>query len=396
MPARESHGSLERWKKRMHDLGLNPDVDGVNYRILKHTTSLDELKTWFAFPQAKNAAINDLKASKVKSLPDALVRRVVTEHVAHERVIEDRETIAALEKRVGRFYVWVMAAPDITITAQNPLIINSTGVITVYNNVRIESGGYIKITVPCKFECQTLEKIQGSGTSAFDVFSVGVDGTNDTAGNSPAQPTQAQAGSNAACDCCGGTVAHNATNGQPGTNGNNGGDAPGSSTPGGFGPTVYFTVHEALTGTLSFLNQGGTGGSGGAGGKGAQGGKGGNGGNGTTCGAYHPDGATGGTGGKGGNGGNGSNGKDGGNGGTLTITVPNAAAGNVLVTNGQAPGGGKGTRGFLGLGGPGGDAGGSGGSPGQPGAKGDSDGLDGQSGNPGLKGSATVNGKPIG
>ena len=394
MPTQSSSGGADRWRTRLTSLGLLPERDGVNHRILKHTHSLDEFKKWMAFPARNNAAVNDVKPEKIASIPDGLVRRYVTEHVANERVINDPETIAALEKRVGRFYLYVQAAPDITITGSNPLLINSTGTVTVYNNVTIKDGGYIKITVPCKFECQNLTKVQGSGSSPYDVFVVGPDGTNDTNGNSPQQPGQAAAGNNAECDCCGGEVAHDATNGSPGTPGDPGGDAPGTATPGQPGPQVYFFVDNSLTGTLSFLNQGGKGGSGGNGGNGAQGGKGGNGGNGTTCGAYHPDGATGGKGGKGGNGGNASSGRDGGAGATLAIVVPAPGVTNVLVTNGQASGGDKGTRGFKGLGGPGGNAGSNGGSAGATGDPGDTDGQDGVPGLPGAKGTTTLNGNP--
>lgn len=385
-----------RWRERLMDLGFDPERDGVNHRMLKHTRSLAEYKKWMGFPEGKNALINDVRPDKIASIPEGLVRRYVTEHIANERVIANEETIAAIEQRVGRFYMWVQAAPDITITGKNPLLINSSGTVTIYNNVTIKDGGYIKITVPCKFECQTLTKDQSGGTSPYDVFIVGLDGTDDTNGNSPKQPDQAPKGDNAKCDCCGGAVAHTATNGAPGYPGDSGGDAPGTATPGQPAPQAYFFVDQQLNGTLTFLNQGGRGGNGGTGGTGAQGGKGGNGGNGTTCGAYQPDGATGGKGGKGGNGGNGSNGRDGGAGGTVAIEVPAEAVTNVLVTNGIAPGGRKGDRGLKGLGGPGGNAGSDGGSAGETGDPGDTDGQDGLPGTQGSKGTTTLNGNPVG
>lgn len=388
--------TLAHWQRRMTDLGMNPETDGINYRIIKHTNSLHEYKKWLDFPEQANAKTNDVDAEKIASVPDGLIRRYVTQHVSNEKVIEDAAVIAAIEKRVGRFFLFVQAAADITITAANPLIINSTGVVSVYNNVTIKDGGFIRMTVPVKFECQNLIKEQSGGDAAYDVFVVGADGVNDTSGNSPSQPGQTGSGSDAECDCCGGLVATDATNGAPGATGGNGGDAPGINTVGGVGPSVFFFVNNSLTGTLSFLNQGGTGGAGGHGGNGAQGGKGGNGGDGETCGAIHASGAAGGTGGKGGNGGNASNGKDGGPGGTLSISVPQSAVSSVLVTNGQAPGGTRGTRGLKGQGGPGGDAGDDGGSPGSPGSPGDSDGNDGSPGNPGGRGSTTVNGSPVG
>jgi hypothetical protein len=384
------------WRTRLTALGLDPDRDAVNIRILKHTRSLAEYKAWFDCVPVPDAEVNDVRPEKIATIPDGLVRRYVTEHVFQQRIIDNPETIAALEQRVGRFYLFVQAAPDIVITGANPLLINSTGTITIYNTVTIKDGGYIKITVPCKFECQTLTKEQTGGTSPYDVFVVGIDGANDTKGPTPPIPPPAANGQNAECDCCGGAVKHHATPGAPGTDGGSGGDAMGYAKPGQPGPEVYFFIDSALTGTVSFLNQGGTGGAGATGGYGAQGGQGGKGGNGTTCGAFYPDGANGGPGGKGGNGGNGSDGRDGGAGGTLTIRVPEAQRTNILVTNGNAPGGAKGSRGLKGVGGQGGAGGSHGGSAGPDGKPGDTDGLDGRPGAPGTKGKTTINGVPAG
>lgn len=383
---------LNRYRSRVQSLGLDPDIDAVNHRILRTTHSLEEFKNWYNAPPHANPKKCDLTPSKVDKLPDANMRRHVERHITGECVIEDPEVIKALEKRVKTFYSWVKTtAGPITVTATDPLIIKYSG-NHVYTTVTIKDGGYIRIFASCHFECQTLNNISGAA-QAIQV--VGIDGTDAPRGNSPTQPKQADNGSPAQCDCCGGAVSRYATNGKPGTDGETGGDALVNGGSGGSGPTVLFTVTDSLPGFVSFLNQGGKGGDGGNGGTGAQGGKGGNGGAGTQCGAYYPDGATGGTGGKGGNGGNGSNGNDGGGGGPLTITVPPAQVANVAVTLGNAPGGAKGNRGPKGLGGPGGDAGANGGSAGTNGSPGDTDGNDGTPGNPGVKGSATINGNPV-
>jgi hypothetical protein len=400
MSAKESPSpsTLDQWKKRVQSYGLDPEIDAVNYRILRTTHSLDEYTRWFNAPQHANGKRCDLDAEKVAALPDALMRRHVVRHITGECVIHDAELKKAFEQRVKTFYAWVMAAPDIVITAQNPLIINSPNTITIYNNVTLKDGGYIKISVPCSFQCETFTKIPGgssAGAPAYDISVLGNDGKIGDSGANPTQPKQANSGSNAECDCCGGIVAHDATPGEPGYPGPSGGDA---STPGKTAensPDALFTVFTDLKNFISFVNVGGNGGAGGNGGTGAQGGQGGNGGNGTTCGAYHPDGANGGKGGKGGNGGNASNGGNGGNGGNLNIKVPQSQTTNVSVTLAISSGGNKGARGFKGLGGPGGKGGSSGGSSGPQGDSGDSDGLDGQSGQPGSKGSATINGVPV-
>lgn len=388
--------ALARWRDRMTSLGLDPDRDGVDHRILKHTGSLEEYKRWCAFPENAACGSNDVKAEKIATIPEALMRRYVSQHVTNDRLITDPAAVAAIEQRVGRFYLFVQAAPNRDVTGKDPLVINSSGVLTVYNTVTIKEGGFIRITIPCKFECQTLTKVQDGGSSPYDVFVVGLDGTDDGSGNSPSQPTQTAKGSNAQCDCCGGSVAHAAQDGSPGTPGGSGTDAPGNASEGQPGPEVYFYVQAQLNGAISFLNRGGRGGNGGSGGTGSRGGQGGDGGDGRTCGAYQPDGKQGGKGGKGGNGGNGSNGMNGGAGAKLSIFVPNDATTSVLVMNEQAAGGKRGLRGFKGEGGPGGNAGANGGSTGPLGDPGDTDGNDGSPGTQGPKGSTTLNGVPVG
>lgn len=387
---------LSKWQERVKQLGLDPNLDCNNHKVLRTTRSLAEYTAWYNHPNHPNAKASDLTAEKLAKMPDALFRRHVVRHVTGETIISDAAVIKAVEGRAKTFYAYVRADPGpIVITAANPLIINSNNTITVYTSVTLKDGGYIKILVPCSFQCQVLEKIQG-GTGpapAFDVFVVGADGGPATAGTSPTKPDQAGAGSNAACDCCGGAVKNGATSGDRGTDGNDGGDAQNDGGDGDLAPDTVFTVSENLKSFVTFLDKGGNGGRGGDGGTGAQGGQGGKGGDGTTCGAYQPDGAQGGRGGNGGKGGNASSGGPGGAGSVLKVYVPEPQVANVSISVRISDGGGKGIRGFrgdAGVGGPPGSHGGSWGDGGDPGA---SDGLDGQAGSKGTAGTAYINGQ---
>jgi len=392
--------TLARWRQRMLDLGLNPDLDGIDIPIIRHTDSLEEYKRWWGFPPRSDSKVNKVDPAKIAKIPEALVRRYVQEHITNARVFTNPKSVRALEKRVGRFFVHVQAVPgDRICTADDPIIVNATNSITNYETITMANGGYIEISVPCVFEAQAIKKVQG-GTSpgrAYDVFVVGNAGKDATDGVSPVQPPQAPNGRNAKCDCCGGAVSQKATDGTNGATGTNGRDATTDATDGTPGPTVHFFIHDSFSGSggLTFLNQGGNGGSGGRGGHGAKGGQGGNGGDGITCGGIFSTGGTGGRGGAGGVGGNGSNGKNGGRGGTLSITVPQPAARNMIVTNGRAPGGLAGAKGTFGAGGEGGKGGGHGGKNGGRGADGASDGKSGEPGSPGEQGSSFVNDIPV-
>lgn len=384
-------GQLTEWRERVQSLGLDPDIDAVNYPVLRTTHSLEEYKRWFNAPPYPNPQKSKLTVAQVPKLPDALMRRDIERHIAGVCVIEDPQVIKALEERVKSFHSFVQTAPDITVTETKPLIITKSGNV-VYGTVTINNGGYINILAACHFECQTLLNVSGAQNT---IQVLGIDGQNGLPGNSPKQPDQSGSGNAAECDCCGGIVQSDSTPGSSGTNGSHGGDAQSPGSAGQSGPTVIFTVKDSLPYLVSFLTQGGTGGRGGDGGNGAQGGQGGKGGDGTTCGAYFPGGSDGGPGGKGGNGGNATNGGDGGSAGNLIINVPPTESNHVAVTLGIAPGGEAGNRGLLGQGGPGGAGGSSGGKTGAPGAPGDADGNPGLPGNPGAKGSATINGSPV-
>ena len=387
-----------KWLARVKQLGLDPEIDCNDYPVLKTTHSLAEYTSWFAHPAHPNAKASDLTAERLAKMPDALFRRHVVRHVTGETVISDPEVIRAIEKRAKSFHAYVRAAPGpIVITGDKPLIINSNNAITVYTKVTLKDGGYIKILVPCSFQCQVLEKIQGGAGPAadFDIFVVGEDGRPALPGNSPAQPAQAGQGQSAQCDCCGGAVAHGASGGDRGTDGDDGNDAEDDGGTGKPAPDVVFTVSDNLMSFITFLDKGGDGGRGGDGGKGAQGGQGGKGGNGTTCGAYQPDGAKGGTGGTGGNGGNATNGGNGGDGSQLNVWVPTTQVNNVSVTVRASQGGEKGIRGLRGGAGPGGPPGDKGGTWGDAGSQGASDGLDGQAGTNGNRGAAYINGQLV-
>ncbi len=389
---------LTKWTARVKQLGLDPDHDCNNHPVIRTTRSLAEYTSWYNHPAHPKAVKSDLTVEKLAKMPDALFRRHVVRHLTGEAVISDPAVVKAVEERAKTFYAHVMAAPGpIVVTADKPLIINSNNAITEYTKVTIKDGGYIKILVACSFKCQVLEKIQGgpAGAAAFDVFVVGEDGRAAAAGTSPSQPVVAGKGDDAACDCCGGAVAHGSSKGDDGTNGDDGRDAENDGGTGGYAPDVTFTVSDNLMSFITFVDQGGNGGRGGDGGTGAKGGQGGHGGNGRTCGAYHPSGAQGGKGGTGGKGGNASNGGPAGPGSTLNIWVPEAQVGNVSVSVRAATGGGKGIRGFRGDAGPGGEPGNNGGSWGDPGSPGASDGLDGQAGKDGSAGAAYVNNQPV-
>src|SRR5204863_8479433 len=56
----------------------------------------------------------------------------------------------------------VYAAPNITVTAANPLIIQGTVVNADYGTVTLEPGGYIEIQTTCTFRCDTLVKSSSS------------------------------------------------------------------------------------------------------------------------------------------------------------------------------------------------------------------------------------------
>jgi len=276
----------------------------------------------------------------------------------------------------------------------SPYLVNSTSVATTFNAVKLQNGGYIKITVPCIFTSITFTKeTGGTSTTQYDIEIVGANGQNGENGIAGASynPSQAASGSSAKCDAAGGACAQYGRGGASGAQGNPGGDAVEfqSITNGSPAPNVELNL-GTLSGSVSVLNVGGTGGIGGTGGKGGQGQQGGNGGSYKKCGAVYCAGGSGGSGGTGGTGGKGGNGGDGGNGGSVTINyTPSSGADGLIPYPKPAGGGNAGDGGSGGDGGAGGSGGGHGGSGGEPGAQG-STGSMGNSGNAGNVGSFVI------
>lgn len=380
-----------QWRSRLSAMGIDPDIGGRGFATTLATYDLHQYFSWWDPPKRSATKASVLDGRDLNSISDERGRRAIEEHLLGISPITDSAVIQALQDRFRVFTADVIAAPDITITAANPLIINSTQTITVFGNVTLQDGGYIQITVPCSFECVTFTKTQtGGGTApAYDITvagATGATGTVGTPGNSPAG--QAAAGSDGACDCCGGIAENNGTDGAVGAAGGPGlAGQPGAN--GGDAPQMVVLQLGTLTGTVSLLNQGGTGGAGGAGGAGGVGQQGGDGGSDKTCGAEHCDGGSGGVGGVGGQGGNGGQGANGGAGAQIQVSY--TGSGQVLATNGTSPGGGGGAAGQGGAGGAGGASGGRGavaGAAGNPGTNG----VAGIGGIGGTLGAVTING----
>jgi hypothetical protein len=387
-------GNRSAWLSALEELGLDPDIDANGHPRLLLTRKLEQLSDWYGIPQAANAETNTITSEKLEKLPLPNVRRYVARHVTGESVIRDENVVTALEKRVQHFPFYVVAAEDVVVTAEDPLIISKSGTRTEFNTVTIEPGGYIKILADCVFRCQELirgagDQITAPGDDRYDFIIAGPDGHHGDHGDPGDTPKQSNAGNDAECDCCGGAIAHGATNGAPGKPGGKGHN--GLDGDRGFdGPIAHICVNNPIEDAFSLINRGGNGGNGGAGGNGGNGGKGGNGGNGTTCGAFQPNGRAGGKGGKGGLGGNGGDGGDGGNGGNVLIKIAETSKGTFLTRDEPGRGGKKGPGGPRGHGGNGGDAGAHGGTHGAPGEEGDADGQDGQPGTDGRAGTTTV------
>lgn len=275
----------------------------------------------------------------------------------------------------------------------SPYLINSANVPTTFNNITLQNGGYIKITVPCILTSTNFYKTTGgTSTPTYDIEVVGNPGQQGVAGAQGPDwvPAQAENGENAKCDSAGGGCAHYGHDGKDGHTGYPGENAVPTQaiTNGSPAPTVTLNLGN-LTGNISVLNQGGNGGIGGTGGKGGTGQKGGNGGSSKKCGAVHCPGGDGGKGGDGGTGGKGGNGGNGGNGSIVTINY--TGTGSVVPFLLQSAGGNAGSGGAGGLGGAGGSGGGdnSSGSTGARGQVGDASGIRGNLGSFNVNGNVT-------
>lgn len=385
---------LERYRKRQVELGLDPDFDYGGHPYVLAVRGVEPLRKLWGATEQPSSKLSPLTAKAVLEAEPGVARQAVCNHVFGEKSLSS-DAVEAADQRFPIMPVAVMSGPDITVTAQNPLIINNNSTITNYGKVTLQDGGYIDISVDCHFTCQVMEKIQGGNAQAsHDITVHGKDGESPGTPATPPTPDAPPQSPSAKCDCCGGTVARKAkqgAKGKPGEDGTGGTDGG----HGRSGPTTLIEI-GSLVGSITLLNRGGNGGNGGNGGTGGTGGTGGKGGNGTTCGAYHPSGADGGKGGDGGNGGASATGGNGGDGGQTRIQYTPGNPNSVVIgRNEPGLGGAKGAPGGAGNGGDGGKGGSNGGVQGPPGLPG-SPGSDlGRSGGDGRKGELIVNGQPV-
>lgn len=390
-----SDEQLARYRKRVVDLGLDPTFHDGPWPVMVPVRGIENLRRVAGLADVPAPKQSPLTVEKVEDLTNMMARQAVSNHVFGVRSLASASIAQALEERFPVFPVLAYTATDITVTAQNPLIINRNSAVTVFGKVTIKDGGFIIISVDAHFSAEVLEKIPG-GISPMpnDITVQGQDGTPGDNGPSRGKAKNGDNGGSAECDCCGGAVAHGASNGGNGINGDDGGN--GLNGGDGFnGPNVRISI-GSLKGNLTILQRGGNGGTGGSGGRGGDGGDGGQGGSGTTCGAFQPDGGKGGTGGNGGNGGASANGGNAGNGGNLIVAyVPADPNSGAIGNNSIGRGGIKGGPGTGGIGGAAGKAGAKGGSVGEPGNNGITGSDAGINGRDGVAGQFTINGQPV-
>ena len=367
------------WYEMVANLGIDYTARSMPFGRICIAPDLDTFVKNFNIKPLPNVRQSLAEARSFTELSSEDVRHALIHHVNGSAPITDAGVKAALNKAAGPFLFEAQVAQDITVTASNPLIINSNTTVTAYGVVTIKDGGYIQISVLCHFQAVTLLKESTSGASPGKGYDFLILGSNGNRGSDGAQGTAGKDGTEGAAlvvKCAGDDIP-----GSPGGKGNNGGNGN-DGLPGGDGgnsPSVVITIQKDLQATISVLNQGGDGGNGSNGGNGGKGGKGGKGGYEGHCGAYLE---------KGGNGGNGGTGGTGGNGGNSIITFKSNNGSTVLTTNGQARGGQGSTGGSAGEGGEGGASGGRGAKPGDPGSSGTSAGTNGHQGN--LGGSGTI------
>jgi len=370
-------------------LGIDPSARPMPFGRICIAKDLDTFAQNFnSRPQPKTER-SLAEERPLEELSSEAVRHALIAHVNGSAPITNPCVKTALSKAAGPFLFEAQVAQDITVTAENPLIINSNTSITAYGVVTIKDGGFIQISVPCHFQAVTLYKEQGDTLpqGTHDFLIAGRDGTPGANGQQGITGIAGAAGTPGQAHC---TYA-NCKNGTAGGTGGNGGDglagSPGSD--GGNSQQVVITIHD-LCSDISVLNQGGQGGVGGNGGNGGNGGSGGNGGADDTCGTATVNGGNGGNGGIGAKGANGGKGGNGGSGGTSTIYCSTNNGSKVMCTNGQATGGTGGNGGMAGNGGNGGSSGGRGAIPGNPGSSGASSGSNGPQGNYGDSGVINV------
>ncbi len=372
---------MQHWQKRVADLGIAPDQkhDGRTPHI-SNTQSLHELARKVGAPmlqQSRPGVLKSVHLADPSKAHNLRLKLAAVDHCLGISPITEQAVIDEAEKRFAVQPLYVYAAPDITVTPEDPLLIDSTQSVTVYGHVTIVAGGYIKISVPCHFQCQVLQKVSPGNVaagSAYDFIICGKDGLGGKEGERGAEGTPGGAGANAQCDLAGGCIASNGQQGGNGGNASNGNDGY-DGFNGDDAPSVILSIGD-LQSNVTLLNVGGNGGPGGRGGPGGKGGVGGAGGKDTTCWACQASGGNGGNGGNGGDGGHGGNGGNGGNGSYSIAYYKSNNSSAILVTNAQASGG------EFGQGGSAGD----GGDPGAAGGRNASGGQSGNAGKPGNRG----------
>ena len=382
---------LERSKR----LGLDPKLYAAGtVPVVMALHGIEHMRQLLNFSNSAEAPLSQLTALDIPNAPDIKVRAAIVGYLSGQLRL-NQETQEAIDERFPCIPLHVFQGQNIDVTADKPLIISSTSAVTNFGVVTIKDGGYIDISIDCQFVCDELVKIPGgSSKAAADIV---VHGKNGTDGISPATAQQAGKGDDgpgAACDCCGGIVAHYAGIGGDGAPGLDGVGASGGGNAAKYGPRVSILINK-LCSPISIIQQGGNGGKGGDGANGQQGGNGGKGGDGTTCGAYQPDGAKGGAGGNGGGGGASASGGNGGAGGNLTVQYVAASGELILGNNYGGIGGVKGQPGNGGSGGMGGAGGARGGVQGNNGGKGGVGADNGNDGSDGDRGTFTINGEPV-
>ncbi|WP_402718135.1 hypothetical protein [Janthinobacterium rivuli] len=266
----------------------------------------------------------------------------------------------------------VYAAQDITITAANPLVLDSDQ-IGLYNFgvVTVEPGGSIQVVTAAQMDSQVFNGQTALGGAGGTVPTInfrganGSDGTDGTAGTNGSNGGNAVQGSPSGnnCDCnnpspVAATASGNGTAGSAGTRG----------ADGSISGTSVFSL-GAISGPIQVTYIGGVGGKGGAG---KAGGNGGNGGNAAGAAAAPCNNSYAGTpSGNGANGGNGGNGGNGANGPNVTIYYSSITSDTTFsIDTSSIAAGSGGAAGAGGAAGSGGTGGGTAGNPGTAGVPG--------------------------
>jgi hypothetical protein len=388
---------MEHWRKRVEAAGVTIDEqkDGRTPYI-SNTRTLHELVHKVSAPvlhQPRQSVLKSVHLADPSKAHNLRLKRAAVDHCLGISPIQEQVVLDEAEKRFAVQPLYIYVAPDIVVTAQDPLIIDSTQSVTIYGHVQIVAGGYIQISVPCHFQCQVLQKVSPQHASSvidadYDFILRGKDGPAGNNGEAGALGTTGGGGARAECDLAGGCVQSEGKSGGNGGNASNGNDGY-DGFNGEDSPSVIISIGD-LQSTVTLFNVGGSGGTGGRGGTGGKGGRGGSGGKDTICWACQASGGNGGNGGDGGSGGNGGNGGNGGSGGYSIAYYATGNSSAVLVTNGQSSGGEFGQGGASGPGGDPGAGGGRNASGGQSGNAG-KPGNRGYKGNPGAAGNVDIN-----